>query len=175
MNILFYGLITGVLFGFLMQRAQVIRYDKQMGAMRLIDMTIVKFMLSAIVVGMIGLYLLMEFNAVQLSIKPTILSANIIGGLIFGAGWGFLGYCPGTALGAVGEGRWDALWGMLGMLFGAAAFAEIYPRLEGTVMSWGNLGKVTIPELLGINPWIVIVVFIAITLALAFFFKKKGL
>ena len=45
---LFYGLITGILFGFLLQKGEVLRYDKQIGALRLQDMTIVKFMLSHI-------------------------------------------------------------------------------------------------------------------------------
>jgi hypothetical protein len=42
MKMLIYGLITGILFGFLLQKARVIRYDKQLGALRLLDMTIVK-------------------------------------------------------------------------------------------------------------------------------------
>ena len=42
------GLITGVAFGFLLQKGRVLRFDKQVGAMLLKDMTIFKFMLSAI-------------------------------------------------------------------------------------------------------------------------------
>ena len=42
------GLITGILFGFFLQKGRVVRFDKQVGAMLLKDMTIVKFMLSAI-------------------------------------------------------------------------------------------------------------------------------
>ena len=48
MKMLIYGLITGALFGFFLQKARVIRYDKQLGALRLMDMTIVKFMITAI-------------------------------------------------------------------------------------------------------------------------------
>jgi uncharacterized protein len=116
MNTLLYGLITGILFGFLLQKGRVLRYDKQLGALRLHDMTIVKFMLSSILVGMVGIYLLKDLGLVKLSIKEADLGANILGGLIFGAGWALLGYCPGTAVGAIGEGRWDAIWGIMGML-----------------------------------------------------------
>ncbi|MFH1122979.1 MAG: DUF6691 family protein, partial [Pseudomonadota bacterium] len=133
MKTLIFGLITGILFGFFLQKARVIRYDKQLGALRLMDMTIVKFMLSTILVGMVGVYLLQDLGLVKLSIKSTVLGGNILGGLIFGIGWGFLGYCPGTSAGALGEGRWDAIWGILGMLAGAALFAEAYPALKGTV------------------------------------------
>ena len=108
MNQLVYGLVTGLLFGFFLQRGQVLRYDKQIGALRLLDMTIIKFMLSAIFVGMVGIYILYDLELVKLSIKATILGATIFGGLLFGLGWGLLGYCPGTAVGAMGEGRWDA-------------------------------------------------------------------
>jgi response regulator RpfG family c-di-GMP phosphodiesterase len=40
-----------VIFGFLLQKVRVLRYDKQLGALRLRDMTIVKFMLSSVIVG----------------------------------------------------------------------------------------------------------------------------
>ncbi len=175
MKLLIYGLITGVLFGFLLQKGRVIRYDKQLGALRLIDMTIVKFMLSAILVGMVGIYLLKDLGLIKLSIKPTILGANIMGGLIFGIGWGFLGYCPGTSAGALGEGRWDALWGIIGMFAGAAVFAETYPAMKNTVLTWGNFGKITLPEILGLNHWIVIVLFIIGGLLLFRWFEKKHL
>ncbi len=175
MNTLLYGLITGILFGFLLQKGRVLRYDKQMAALRLMDMTIVKFMLSSILVGMIGIYFLKDLGLVKLAVKNTVLGANILGGLIFGLGWGFLGYCPGTAVGAVGEGRWDAVWGILGMLLGAAVFAEVFPILKATVLSWGNFGKITIPQILGINHWIVIGLFTIASLVLFWFFEKNNL
>ncbi len=172
---LLYGLITGVLFGVFLQTGGVLRYDRQIGALRLMDMTIVKFMFSTILVAMIGVYLLKDLGLAKLSLKPTILGANVIGGLVFGTGWGLLGYCPGTAVGALGEGRWDAAWGIMGMLVGAALFAEAYPWLKGTVLTWGDLGKITIPQMLGVSHWIVIVVFVIGALSLFAWFEKKRL
>lgn len=175
MKTLIYGLITGILFGFLLQKGRVLRYDKQLGALRLLDMTIIKFMLSAITVSMVGVYLLSDLGVVKLSIRSLNLGANIIGGLLFGIGWGLLGYCPGTSLGAVGEGRWDALWGITGMLVGAGIYAEAFPYLQATVLSWGVLGRLTLPQVLGINHWFVIIAFILGSLLLFRFFAKHGL
>ena len=175
MKMLLYGLITGILFGFFLQKGRVLRYDKQLGALRLMDMTIVKFMLSTVLVGMVGIYILKDLGLVKLSVKPTNLGANIIGGLIFGAGWGLLGYCPGTSAGALGEGRWDSLWGILGMLVGAAIFAEVYPALKTSILTWGKLGKITLPQVLGVNHWVVVPIFIVGALVLFRWFEKKGL
>ena len=172
---LIYGLITGILFGFFLQRGQVLRYDKQIGALRLMDMTILKFMLTAIFVGSVGIYLLKDLGLVKLSIKSTVLGATIIGGIIFGLGWGLLGYCPGTSMGAIGEGRWDGLWGLLGMLAGAAAYAEAYPLMKRTVLTWGDLGKITLPGILGINHWIIVPVFVFSGVGLFYWFEKKNL
>jgi uncharacterized membrane protein YedE/YeeE len=107
--------------------------------------------------------------------KPLALGPNIIGGLIFGAGWGFLGYCPGTAGGALGEGRWDALWGMLGMLFGAVLYAVFFPFLKGNVLTWGKFKIYTVAQLLGVNHWFVIPVFVIGVILLFRWFEKKGL
>jgi uncharacterized membrane protein YedE/YeeE len=175
MNMLIMGLLTGMLFGFLLQKARVVRYDKQIGALRFQDMTIVKFMFSAIIVGMVGIHFLDLFGLVRLLYKPVVLGENITGGLLFGLGWGLLGYCPGTQGGALGEGRWDALWGILGMIVGAGLYAETYPFLMKNILNWGNFGYLTIPQLFGVNRWIVIIVFVAGVLALFRWFEKKGL
>ena len=175
MTALLYGLVTGILFGFFLQKARVIRYDKQIGALRLIDMTIVKFMVSSILVGMVGVYLLLDLGWVQLSVKSTNLGGNIIGGLIFGIGWGLLGYCPGTSAGALGEGRWDALWGIIGMIAGVAIFAEAFPILKKSILTWGDFGKITLPQIAGVNHWIVIFIIVVCGLALFGFIEKKRL
>jgi len=175
MTTLVYGLVTGILFGFLLQKGRVLRYDKQLGALRLLDMTIVKFMLSAVLVGMVGTYLLNDLGLAKLSIKPLIFGGVIIGGLTFGIGWGLLGYCPGTSLGALGEGRWDSVWGIVGMLCGAALYAEAYPVMKSTVLTWGDFGKVTLPQALGVNHWFLIPLFIVGGLFLFRWFEKKGL
>jgi uncharacterized membrane protein YedE/YeeE len=153
----------------------VLRYDRQVGALRFLDMTIVKFMLSSVLVGMAGVYLLKDLGLAKLAVKPAILGGNILGGLIFGIGWALLGYCPGTSLGAVGEGRWDGLWGILGMLAGAALYAEAYPAMKNTVLTWGNFGAITLPQVLGIPHWLIIIVFVAGGILLFRWFEKKGL
>ena len=151
MEMLIFGLLTGILFGFLLQKARVVRYDKQIGALRFQDTTIIKFMMSAIIVGMVGIHFFEMFGLVHLLFKPVVLSENIGGGILFGLGWGVLGYCPGTQGGALGEGRWDALWGILGMIVGAGLYAETYPYLMENVLGWENLGYLTLPQLIGVT------------------------
>ena len=175
MKMLLYGLITGIVFGFLLQKSRVLRYDKQLGALLFKDMTIIKFMLSSVLVGMVGVYLLVDLELAKLSVKATVLGGNVIGGLIFGIGWGLLGYCPGTSAGALAEGRWDALWGLLGMLAGAALYAEAFSLMKQTVLTWGDFGKITLPAILGINHWLIITIAVIAGLLLFRFFEKKNL
>jgi len=70
---------------------------------------------------------------------------------------------------------WDAFWGILGMLTGAAIYAEVYPTMKQTVLTWGNYGKITLPQVLGINHWFIIPVFVIGGLVLFRWFEKKGL
>jgi uncharacterized membrane protein YedE/YeeE len=173
MNELFLGLITGIAFGALLQQGRVLRFEKQVGAMLLRDMTILKFMLSAIIVGMLGINLLVTTGVVDLSVKATHLGANIIGGLLFGAGWAVMGYCPGTSLGALGEGRWHAIWAILGMLLGAAIYAEAYPAMKASVLTWGSFGKLTLSQILGVSPWLLIPALVVLYLLLFAWFEKR--
>ena len=169
------GLVTGVLFGFLLQKGRVLRFDKQIGALMLKDMTIIKFMFSAILVGMVGILLLANQDIITLSHKPMNVGAVLIGGALFGVGWAIMGFCPGTSLGALGEGRWHALFAIIGMLAGAALYAEIYPFFKSTVISWQDFGKIGLPEAIGVSPWVIVPLFWAAVISLFFWFEKKGL
>ena len=169
------GLVTGILLGFLLQKGRVLRFEKQVGAMLLKDMTILKFMLSAIIVGMVGVEILSSAGVITMSHKPMNVGAILVGGALFGAGWAVMGYCPGTSMGALGEGRWHAIFGIAGMVAGAAIYAELYPFFKSTVLSWADYGKIGMPEALGVSPWVVIVVFICVVLGLFRWFESKGL
>jgi uncharacterized protein len=169
------GLVTGLAFGFLLQRGRVLRYEKQVGAMLFKDMTIFKFMLSAIIVGMFGILLLANLGIITLSPKSMNIGGVVVGGALFGIGWAIMGFCPGTAVGAVGEGRWHAAFGIVGMLLGAAMYAEIFPTINATVLSWADFGKLRLPDVIGINEWVIAVFFTAVCLWLFRLFEKKGL
>ena len=142
------GVLFGLAFGFLLQKGGVGKFHVLIGQLLLQDFTVAKVMLTAIVVGMIGVFTLHHFGKVKLHLKPTRIGANIIGGLLFGAGFALLGYCPGTAAVALGQGSWDALFGMAGLVAGSWVFAELSAWLKGTIEKWGDLGKVLLPDLL---------------------------
>jgi uncharacterized protein len=142
------AIIFGLAFGFLLQKGGVGKYHILVGQLLLQDFTVIKVMLTAILVGMIGIFTLHRLGLARLHVKPTRFGANIIGGLIFGAGFGLLGYCPGTAAAALGQGNWDALFGMLGLILGSYLYAELSARLKAGLEQWGDRGKLLLPELL---------------------------
>lgn len=150
------GAGTGLVFGFLLQKGGVSRFGVIADQLRLKDFTVMKVMLTAIVVGGVGILLMrwagMEFPA---HIKAAQLGAVGVGGMIFGVGMAVLGYCPGTAFAAIGEGSRHAWFGVLGMLVGAAIYAEVYPWMQQHLLGVWDLGKVTIDGELGVSPWVV--------------------
>lgn len=147
------GLLFGICFGFLLQKGGVTDFNVIEGQLLLTDFTVLKVMLSAVMVGMIGFHLLRHFGYVRSHAAEGTLGSNVIGGLIFGVGFALLGYCPGTVAGAVGTGALDALFGgMIGLLLGAGIFAGLYPSLKLVLMRW-PFPAVTVPEFLRLGTW----------------------
>ena len=60
------GLIIGIIFGFLLQKGGATQYDVIIGQLLLEDLTVVKIMLSAVLVGMIGVHLLKSLGVFEL-------------------------------------------------------------------------------------------------------------
>jgi uncharacterized protein len=56
----------------------------------------------------------------------------LIGALLFGAGWGWAGFCPGPAVVAMAAGHTQALLFVVAMLAGMALFAAFERLSQGT-------------------------------------------
>jgi uncharacterized protein len=148
------GLLTGIAFGFLLQKGRAAKFHVIMGQFLLKDWTVVKIMATAVAVGAVGVYVLVQAGVATLHVKPAQFGGVIAGGVLFGIGIALLGYCPGTSVAACGEGRRDAMVGVLGMLFGAGAYVALYPMLRPVIEAGADWGKVTLPQVTHTSPWL---------------------
>ncbi len=168
------GLVFGVAFGFLLQKSGVARYEVLMGQFLLTDFTAAKIILTAIIVGMVGIFSLRALGLVELHVKPTHYAANITGGLLFGVGLGVLGYCPGTGVAALGQGNYDAFAGIVGLMAGSYLFAETSGFVGSTIEKIGSRGRILLPDLLGMKRAGFIVLFVPLLVAGLFVVDRLG-
>jgi hypothetical protein len=150
------GLMTGIAFGFLLQKGRVAKYQTVMEQLLLKDWTVAKIMGTAILTGAAGVYALTDVGAARLDIWPFQPASAVLGAVLFGIGLAVIGYCPGTGMAGSGEGSRDATVGVIGMITGAGLFVILYNWLEPVALAWGDRGKLTIPEILGVSHWAVI-------------------
>lgn len=152
METLALGLVTGVGFGFALQRAGFSRCNLVQRGLWLRDFTMLKVMLTAIVVGLVGAHLLAAFapDLAHFKVKPLYLYGVVAGGLIFGVGMSLAGYCPGTAMIGLGSGIGEGLLAVAGGLLGATAFIFTFPVLKPIFFDPADFGKLTIPGVLGL-------------------------
>src|SRR5512135_259946 len=126
-----FALFLGILFGFALNKAGLTRYSKIVNQFRFKDMTVLKFMMTALVVTMLGVYPLRMLGVITFPAVPeTYIVGNLVGGLVFGVGMAMAGFCPGTAAAGAGEGKIDYLVpGLLGFLTGAVLFGLTYSSI----------------------------------------------
>lgn len=168
------GGLTGLIFGLLLQKGRVTRYETIVGQFLLKDFTVLKVMLTAMAVGAVGVYGMLQLGMIEhLHIKGTQAVNNLAGGVIFGIGMAVLGYCPGTGVAAIGDGAKDAVPGVLGMLVGAAVFAEAYPWVQRVLAPIGDLGKVSFADVTGLSPWVFIAVLVLGAFGMWLIFRRK--
>ncbi len=171
------ALVFGVMFGFALNKAGLTRYAKIVNQFRFLDMTVLKFMMSALVVTMLGLYPLRAMGILTFPTVPaTYVVGNLVGGLIFGVGMALAGFCPGTAAAGAGEGKLDYLIpGMLGFLTGAVIFGLGYSFIMPKITAIDNLGNVVIPDMWNLNPFLTVLVFAFMALGLFYAIDRMGL
>jgi uncharacterized membrane protein YkvI len=146
------GLLMGVVFGFALEKSRVFEPGIILGQMQLRNFIMLKVFLTAVATGAVVLAVLNGFGYVKLSPKAALYGADIVGGLILGAGISLAGGCPGTTLAQIGAGYRDALFTLVGGLFGAVAYTYAEPTLSKTFLGQGG-GKLIFSDLAGIPYW----------------------
>lgn len=149
---LFLAILFGFAFGWLLHRGRVTDYNTILDQFRLRDFTVLKVMLTAIVVGGLGVLALTQLGYAKFHVRDANMLGTILGAAIFGVGMVLYGYCPGTGLAAIATGSVHALVGAVGMILGAIAYAFTFDWVRSNILSVWKLGKMTLPEMLGVAP-----------------------
>lgn len=148
------ALLIGGLFGFWLERAGFGSSRKLTAIFYLHDFAVLKVMFTAMVVASLGLHGLGALGLVDLTtfyVPETVIWPQLVGGLIFGAGFLIGGWCPGTAAVGVGSGRVDAVMFLVGAGLGSLLFAAGGEPI-GEFMTAGACGVCALPGKLGIDP-----------------------
>jgi uncharacterized membrane protein YedE/YeeE len=158
--------LLGLAFGWSLQRAGLTHYARIVNVFRLRDLTVLRFMLSALLVGALGIQLGLALGlTARAPLPPTAVLSNLLGGIVFGVGMASAGYCPGTIVAEAGEGRLDAwVGGLSGLIAGALGFGLAQPYIMPLLARVGALGRITLAELCGASPWLVLLVFAELVL-----------
>jgi len=176
MTNLIIALVVGVFFGISLNKAGLTKYHKIVNVYRFTDMTVLKFMMTALVVSMSGLYALRGLGLVTFpNVPATYIVGNLVGGIVFGFGMALSGYCPGTAAAGAGEGKLDYLIpGLFGFLVGAVIYGLTYDQVFPAISALASFGNTTMPDLWNINPFLAIFTFTLISLLLFYLIERVG-
>lgn len=150
------GLVMGIVFGVALEKSRVFEPGVIVAQFQLRNFIMLKVFLTAVATGLLVLAVMTELGLATLSPKATVYGANIVGGLLLGAGIALSGACPGTVLAQVGAGYKDAWAVLAGGIVGAGAYGYLEP-LIGPFGS-GGPGKLTLASITGVPFWVLAVV-----------------
>lgn len=162
------GILIGFFFGFLLQKGRVAQFNVIVRQFLLKDFTVFKIMLSAIIVGGIVMYAMVDIGVLpQLPLRASGMVTSAVGGIIFGIGMTIVGYCPGTAIAALGQGAFDALAAIIGMLIGAFVILH-----GGPIDFHDTPTQATLASIVGVNHWIIFGLLILCSVPLFYMLNK---
>ena len=118
--------VGGLLFGFGLGYSQMARPEIVLSFLELYDLGLLFVMGGAIAVAA-PVFLLASRSGKSAPLTGAAytrrlkrLDRNVlVGGVVFGIGWGLSGICPGAAYASLGIGNYPMLWGVAGMFIGA--------------------------------------------------------
>jgi uncharacterized membrane protein YedE/YeeE len=157
LNAVLIGLATGIVFGFALEKSRVFEPGVIVGQMQLRNFLMLKIFLAAVITGLVVLAVLNGAFGVKLSLKPLLYKADVIGGLILGAGIALAGACPGTTLAQIGAGYRDAIFVLAGGIAGALAYGYFDAPITAFFAEKGD--KVGFDHFLGLPFWLAAVAF----------------
>lgn len=131
---LVYALI-GIVFGVAFYKTEIISWFRIQEMFRLQSFHMYGVIGTGVVIGALSVYLIKRFHLRTLQgetiefQKKTFNKGQVIGGLLFGAGWALTGACPGPLFAQVGTGAFAVLAVILSAMAGTYVYALVRNRL----------------------------------------------
>lgn len=129
-------LFVGILFGIVFVKSEVVSWFRILEMFRLQSLHMYGIIGSAVVVGMISVWLIKKFNiktiygeTIEFHTK-TFNRGQIFGGLIFGMGWAITGACPGPLFAQIGTGATVTAVTLLSAIAGTWIYGLLRDRLH---------------------------------------------
>jgi len=126
-------LIAGVLFGFVLVKAEAVSWYRIQEMFHFQSFHMFGILFSAIATGFLSIQVIkrlhqrqaLDGQAIEIPSKPPGRKSYIFGGLIFGLGWGVIGLCPGPIFALAGMGSIGALVVLAGALHGTWLYGAL--------------------------------------------------
>ncbi len=180
---LLYGLLIGIMFGFILERAGFGRSINIAPVFYFRNLRVSQMMVSSILTASTWIIIAvyngwLDFN--QVFVPTTYLWPYMLGGALFGLGMIMSGWCPGTAIIGLATGKLDAGVFLIGLMIGMYFYFEYFDYIIDFANS-GNMGKYTIHEALNVSIYTSFIITVAIGAGLVVFMRtmksirdKKG-
>ncbi len=129
-----YGLL-GILFGIVFVKAEIVSWFRIQEMFRLESFHMYGVIGSAVVVGMLSIFLIKRYNASTVEGEKIRIEdkkfnkGQIYGGLIFGLGWGITGACPGPLFAQIGTGASVIVVTLLSAIAGTWVYGKFREQL----------------------------------------------
>jgi uncharacterized membrane protein YedE/YeeE len=128
-------LVTGILFGIIFVKAEIISWFRIQEMFRFQSFHMFGIIGSAVVVGIISVWLIKKFNIKTIYGEKIIIQSKpfnkgqIIGGFIFGLGWALTGACPGPLFAQIGTGATVVIITFLSAIAGTWVYGLLRDKL----------------------------------------------
>ncbi|MEB3299293.1 MAG: YeeE/YedE thiosulfate transporter family protein [Candidatus Sericytochromatia bacterium] len=144
--------LVGIAMGWLIHEVGASDPRRLLANLRLEQFDVIRFMALSIAVAAALIPLLGLAVPLHTAIKSLPWLGVVAGGLVFGVGFGLVGFCPGTCIVAAGSGRREAWAVIAGGVAGALLYHLTSPWLAGLWQAW-DAGRLVLPDLMGLPSW----------------------
>ena len=132
------ALICGILFGIGLTISQMSNPDKVLAFLDITgnwDLSLMLVMFGALTTLSVAQYFILKRpkpvcdNQFHLPKKGNLIDTRLIlGAVIFGVGWGLVGYCPGSALAALSDGKFEPFIFTIALGIGMILFSRFHNK-----------------------------------------------
>jgi len=129
-------LLVGFFFGIVLLKSEAVSWYRIYEMFHFQSFHMYGIIGAAVVVGIIGIQLIkryklnnIEGNPITIVPKEKSVSRYIIGGTIFGLGWGLVGTCPGPIFVLIGAGFYSVIIVLVGALLGTFLYGTLRNKL----------------------------------------------